>query len=82
MYHGLFTRSAIHQCALARDLTLFDAGDHTEVGERGLTLSGGQKVRDNTNIKQQVNVLLLIRYRAGSCDFGESNLLLGRDHYP
>lgn len=28
----------IEQCALKRDLTLFDAGDQTEVGEKGLTL--------------------------------------------
>ena len=28
----------IHQCALERDLELFDAGDATEVGEKGLTL--------------------------------------------
>ncbi|KAF9483590.1 hypothetical protein BDN70DRAFT_990288 [Pholiota conissans] len=35
----------IKQCALEHDLELFDAGDATEVGERGLTLSGGQKAR-------------------------------------
>lgn len=35
----------IHQCALERDLTLFEAGDRTEVGEKGITLSGGQKAR-------------------------------------
>jgi ABC-type bacteriocin/lantibiotic exporter with double-glycine peptidase domain len=35
----------IRQCGLKRDLTLFDAGDLTEVGEKGLTLSGGQKAR-------------------------------------
>ncbi|KAH9169370.1 P-loop containing nucleoside triphosphate hydrolase protein [Lactarius sanguifluus] len=35
----------IYQCGLQRDLSLFDAGDKTEVGERGLTLSGGQKAR-------------------------------------
>lgn len=28
----------LHQCALTRDLELFDAGDETEVGEKGLTL--------------------------------------------
>ncbi|EMD41587.1 hypothetical protein CERSUDRAFT_79219 [Gelatoporia subvermispora B] len=35
----------IEHCALQRDLSLFDAGDMTEVGEKGLTLSGGQKAR-------------------------------------
>ncbi|KAJ2339146.1 hypothetical protein GGH92_006852, partial [Coemansia sp. RSA 2673] len=32
-------------CALKPDLRIFDAGDHTEIGERGVTLSGGQKQR-------------------------------------
>ncbi|KAH9053585.1 hypothetical protein EDB87DRAFT_1825596 [Lactarius vividus] len=35
----------IYQCGLQRDLSMFDARDETEVGERGLTLSGGQKAR-------------------------------------
>lgn len=35
----------LYQCALKQDLTLFEAGDKTEVGEKGLTLSGGQKAR-------------------------------------
>ncbi|KAG8864753.1 hypothetical protein FRB96_003338, partial [Tulasnella sp. 330] len=35
----------VHQCALETDFQLFDAGDATEVGEKGLTLSGGQKAR-------------------------------------
>lgn len=28
----------IYQCALTRDLSLFEAGDATEVGEKGITL--------------------------------------------
>ncbi|KAI0258771.1 hypothetical protein BC834DRAFT_974833 [Gloeopeniophorella convolvens] len=35
----------IYQCGLEQDLALFEAGDLTEVGEKGLTLSGGQKAR-------------------------------------
>ncbi|KAG2123601.1 hypothetical protein DEU56DRAFT_829341 [Suillus clintonianus] len=31
-------KTVLHQCALERDLTLFEAGDQTEVGEKGLTL--------------------------------------------
>ncbi|KAM5539771.1 hypothetical protein V8D89_006584 [Ganoderma adspersum] len=38
-------KKVLKQCALERDLGLFDAGDKTEVGEKGITLSGGQKAR-------------------------------------
>ncbi|KAI8390314.1 P-loop containing nucleoside triphosphate hydrolase protein [Blakeslea trispora] len=32
-------------CALDRDLAYLDDGDRTEIGEKGITLSGGQKAR-------------------------------------
>jgi ABC-type multidrug transport system fused ATPase/permease subunit len=35
----------ISQCSLKHDLAMFNAGHDTEVGEKGLTLSGGQKAR-------------------------------------
>lgn len=31
-------RTVLYQCALEQDIKLFEAGDQTEVGERGLTL--------------------------------------------
>ncbi|KAI0793376.1 hypothetical protein C8Q75DRAFT_558190 [Abortiporus biennis] len=37
--------AVLTQCSLNHDLRLFDAGDQTEVGEKGITLSGGQKAR-------------------------------------
>lgn len=38
-------KKVIKQCGLERDLQMFEGGDQTEVGEKGLTLSGGQKAR-------------------------------------
>ncbi|WWD17007.1 hypothetical protein CI109_101443 [Kwoniella shandongensis] len=40
-------REALRQAALLPDLEIFDDGDLTEVGENGVTLSGGQKARVN-----------------------------------
>ena len=35
----------VHACQLEADLRLMNEGDRTEIGERGVTLSGGQKAR-------------------------------------
>ncbi|KAJ1725528.1 Transporter of the ATP-binding cassette (ABC) [Coemansia erecta] len=35
----------VRMCALTRDFEILEAGDMTEVGERGVALSGGQKQR-------------------------------------
>lgn len=37
----------IKACCLLEDLAVLPAGDRTEIGERGVTLSGGQKARIN-----------------------------------
>ncbi|KAG7492992.1 hypothetical protein MATL_G00021320 [Megalops atlanticus] len=40
-----FYQSVIEACALTDDLNILPRGDGTEVGENGVTLSGGQKAR-------------------------------------
>lgn len=40
-------KEVIEACALTRDLELLPLGDRTLVGERGVSLSGGQKARVN-----------------------------------
>ena len=38
-------KRSIECCALKHDLEMLPAGDQTEIGEKGITLSGGQKAR-------------------------------------
>jgi ABC-type transport system involved in cytochrome bd biosynthesis fused ATPase/permease subunit len=54
-------RKVVHQCGLGQDLALFEGGDKTEVGEKGLTLSGGQKARVTLAraVYSQAQVLIL-----------------------
>ncbi|RHY79259.1 hypothetical protein DYB30_004041, partial [Aphanomyces astaci] len=37
--------NVLEACALSKDLALFSAGDRTEIGQKGVNLSGGQKAR-------------------------------------
>uniref|UniRef100_A0AC34F450 Uncharacterized protein n=1 Tax=Panagrolaimus sp. ES5 TaxID=591445 RepID=A0AC34F450_9BILA len=45
IYDEKMYQKTIEVCALKDDLKQFAAGDETEIGERGLNLSGGQKAR-------------------------------------
>lgn len=40
-------KDVIYACSLESDVEILPAGDQTEIGERGITLSGGQKARIN-----------------------------------
>ncbi|CAE6434162.1 unnamed protein product [Rhizoctonia solani] len=44
-YDEEFYNLVLDACALRPDLALFNHGDLTEVGEKGITLSGGQRAR-------------------------------------
>uniref|UniRef100_A0A8C6V795 ATP-binding cassette sub-family C member 10 n=2 Tax=Elapinae TaxID=42168 RepID=A0A8C6V795_NAJNA len=44
-YDAQFYQQVIDACALSDDLNILPASDQTEVGENGVTLSGGQKAR-------------------------------------
>ncbi|KAJ7353080.1 multidrug resistance-associated ABC transporter [Mycena albidolilacea] len=54
-------RKVLYQCCLEKDLELFAAGDEQVVGERGLTLSGGQQARVTLAraVYSQASILLL-----------------------
>ncbi|XP_070712711.1 ATP-binding cassette sub-family C member 10 [Pempheris klunzingeri] len=44
-YDAVFYQAVVEACALSDDLNVLPHGDRTEVGESGVTLSGGQKAR-------------------------------------
>lgn len=51
----------IEVCALAPDLEILPGGDQTEIGEKGINLSGGQKARVSLAraVYQEADVYLL-----------------------
>ncbi|EMD33950.1 hypothetical protein CERSUDRAFT_117480 [Gelatoporia subvermispora B] len=44
-YDSTRYQAVLEACALLKDLEIFPAGDMTEIGEKGITLSGGQRAR-------------------------------------
>ncbi|ODV96481.1 hypothetical protein PACTADRAFT_75600 [Pachysolen tannophilus NRRL Y-2460] len=66
-------KEVLYACDLTADLKNFPAGDNTEIGERGITLSGGQKARlslaracfDSKNIILMDDVLSAVDAKVG-----------------
>lgn len=73
---GFIIIPVIYQCALARDLELFKAGDRTEVGDKGLTLSGGQKVRTVEHWRNLLLTFLQARITLARAVYSSADVLL------
>ncbi|KAG8959224.1 hypothetical protein FRC03_008275 [Tulasnella sp. 419] len=54
-------RATVEACCLLTDFEILEDGDHSEIGERGVTLSGGQKARVSLAraIYSRASILLL-----------------------
>lgn len=60
-FDDFFYQRVIDSCALYQDLSVLSSGDYTEIGEKGINLSGGQKSRINLarSVYQNSDIYLL-----------------------
>ncbi|KAB0797841.1 hypothetical protein PPYR_08834 [Photinus pyralis] len=60
-YHKFRYKHVVNKCSLIRDFTLLANGDKTVVGDRGVSLSGGQRARINLAraIYEEADIYLL-----------------------
>ena len=58
-YHKTMYSEVVDACALVEDIQTFPNGDQTVVGERGVLLSGGQRVRVSFAVYEDANLYLL-----------------------
>ena len=60
-FHQDLYTAALNSCALIKDLSLLENGDETMVGDRGFTLSGGQRARISLAraVYSQADIVLL-----------------------
>ncbi|KAJ2823909.1 hypothetical protein GGI24_003551, partial [Coemansia furcata] len=90
-YDAARYEEVLRVCALKPDLRILDAGDRTEIGERGVTLSGGQKQRltlaravySNRRILLIDDCLSAVDAHTGKhilmeCLLGQTPLMIGR----
>ncbi|XP_019851290.1 PREDICTED: multidrug resistance-associated protein 4-like [Amphimedon queenslandica] len=61
-YEEEWYRTVVHACALEKDISLLENGDMTLVGERGVTLSGGQKARYTFKIGGYFLIAIIANY--------------------
>ncbi|KAF7296042.1 Multidrug resistance-associated ABC transporter [Mycena kentingensis (nom. inval.)] len=65
----------VEQCGLITDLSLFEHGDLTLVGERGVSLSGGQKARNAYRLDVEANSIQA-RITLARCVYSPAKILL------
>ncbi|CAG8495374.1 3484_t:CDS:10, partial [Racocetra fulgida] len=64
-------------CALDRDLEILEFGDKTEIGEKGITLSGGQK--QPRAVYSQAKIIILDDCLSGLCLRGAAKVVVMKD---